>query len=418
MYYLHTVNGWYTYDRNWPYLPQCKGQTADQLGQDAFTACMATELGSNPGLAGWYTADERPVGQAERVFGQYSILRQSDPDGVTFIAQNKIRELTRWRDAVDVMGVDPYPIFNIPEGKRSPLQKVTGWVNWAQAAVYRSRPVWGVIQFFKFGANGHWPTYDELRTMSYMAVVAGAKGLFYWSYGAGALSLVKDPDLREEYWQRLVRVTEEIKSLEPALISPDAPHIITSYSPAESIRVLAKQVGDTRYIIAVNNTAEAGVTATFTLRDNAGQVEVVEEGRNLTLEGTVFSDVFDPYQVHVYRIGRPAEIVSNDNVALDATPSSVGPGDAVTVAVNSGPGGTTDWVGLYAVGAPDTSYLDWKYLNGLRAAPATGLTAATFTFPMPPTEGNYEFRFFPNNGLSPRLATSPTVTVLPPGDPS
>ena len=76
----------------------------------------------------------------------------------------------------------------------------------------------------------------------------------------------------------------------------------------------------------------------------------------------------------------------------------------MTVTVSNGPGGITDWVGLYAVGTPDTSYLDRQYLNGLQTPPATGLTAATLTFSMPTTEGDYEFRFFPNDGFAPRLA--------------
>ena len=319
MAYLHTVNTWFPDSSNWPGFLTCNGQTANSLGQDGFTACMAAALGTNSGLAGWYTADERPADQVERVFHQYTVLRQNDPGGVTFIAQNRPGELVRWRDATDVMGVDPYPIYSIPEGSLSPLEMVTDWVEQAEAAVEGSRPVWGVIQFFKFGSNGHWPTYDELRTMSYMAIVAGAKGLFYWSYGANALSWVSDPTLKEEYWQRLVRVTTEIKSLEPALISPDAPEILSAYSPAGTIRVLAKQVGDTRYLITVNNTAQAGIVATFTLAAGGDHVEVIEEERTIPVNGTTFSDAFSPYQVHVYKIAAkpgssslgPANLVSN-----------------------------------------------------------------------------------------------------------
>lgn len=304
MTYLHTVNSWYPSHPNWPGSTPCRGQPADALGQDAFTACMAAQLGPNPALAGWYTADERTADEAPRVFDQYTMLRANDADGVTFVAQNAPHELERWRDVVDVVGVDPYPIVNVPEGALSPLERLTDWVEQAQASVERSRPVWAVIQFFRFGSNGHWPTYDELRAMSYMAIVAGAKGLFYWSFGAGGLAYVTDPVLKEEYWLRLVRLTREIKALEPALLSPDAPELLEAHAPEGAIRVLAKQVGNTRYLIAVNNTPQR-LTASFTLAAAAGHIEAIGEGRSGVLNATSFFDFFGPYAVHVYKIGDP-----------------------------------------------------------------------------------------------------------------
>ena len=85
-------------------------------------------------------------------------------------------------------------------------------------------------------------------------------------------------------------------------------------------------------------------------------------------------------------------------------------GSTVQVTVTNGPGNPKDWMSLYASTAPDTSYLDWKYLNGTRTAPATGLKTATLTFTMPMTPGTYNFRLFSNNTIT-KLATSPTVTV-------
>ncbi len=34
----------------------------------------------------------------------------------------------------------------------------------------------------------------------------------------------------------------------------------------------------------------------------------------------------------------------------------------LSVTVNSGPGITTDWVGMFPAGAPDSGDLEWKYL--------------------------------------------------------
>lgn len=305
MWYLHTVNSWYRDHPHWPGRTPCGGAAASALGPARFTACMARALAGQPGLAGWYTADEAPADQVPRVFQQARLLQAHAPGGVTFIAQDRPPELDRWRDAADVIGVDPYPIFNVPEGATSPLERVAEWVEQAQASVEGSRPVWAVIQFFPFGAKGHWPTYDELRTMSYMAIVAGAKGLLYWSYGAKGLAWVRDPAQRSELWRRLVKLTKEIRSLEPALLGPDAPEILAGVSPAGPIRVLAKRVGDVRYLIAVNHTPRE-VEAVLRLAEPAAAVEVIGEGRTVEVRSLAsMGDRFGPYATHVYRIAGP-----------------------------------------------------------------------------------------------------------------
>lgn len=86
------------------------------------------------------------------------------------------------------------------------------------------------------------------------------------------------------------------------------------------------------------------------------------------------------------------------------------PGQVIPVAVSGGPGNRTDWIGLFIVGSPQTTYRDWKYLNGQRTPPAQGLSAATVSFTMPTTPGTYEFRLFLANGYT-VLATSGGVTV-------
>ncbi len=67
-----------------------------------------------------------------------------------------------------------------------------------------------------------------------MAIVEGATGLFYWSYGVRALEWVKDPVQHAALYQELIDVTTEIKSLEPVLLSPDAP-VISANSAAGTV---------------------------------------------------------------------------------------------------------------------------------------------------------------------------------------
>lgn len=101
------------------------------------------------------------------------------------------------------------------------------------------------------------------------------------------------------------------------------------------------------------------------------------------------------------------------NSAAPGTAITVAAGSTVSVSITNGPGNATDWIGLYTAGTSDFSYLNWCYMNGTQTAPATGLTNATFGFPLPSTPGDYEFRFFANLSWQ-RLAVSAVATALPP----
>jgi hypothetical protein len=97
-----------------------------------------------------------------------------------------------------------------------------------------------------------------------------------------------------------------------------------------------------------------------------------------------------------------------DAVSISASPAivKVGGGLSVTWGAPAGrPGG--DWVGLYRVGSPnDDSYLWWQY---------TGAVAqATVAVPVPGQPGDYEFRYFADDGYV-DAARSGVVTVIPAG---
>jgi hypothetical protein len=93
--------------------------------------------------------------------------------------------------------------------------------------------------------------------------------------------------------------------------------------------------------------------------------------------------------------GGPAQLLVSSTTATG--------GSMVTVTLNDGPGGSTDWIALAATTAANTSYIQYTYVG-------SGVTNRTWTVAMPFTAGTYEFRLFLNNGYT-RAATSPTVTV-------
>ena len=99
------------------------------------------------------------------------------------------------------------------------------------------------------------------------------------------------------------------------------------------------------------------------------------------------------------------ERVWAEEPTLTASPSSVRPGDLITLKFNEAPGNAQDWVALYPAGAPGERYGEWYYLEGR--------TEGELSFTAPEKEGNYEFRLLANwpEGGYEAIATSKVVRV-------
>ncbi len=89
---------------------------------------------------------------------------------------------------------------------------------------------------------------------------------------------------------------------------------------------------------------------------------------------------------------------------LTASPSSVSPGGSLTVnwTAPSGQTSPTDWIGIYAVGAANTSYGAWGYTGGA--------LSGTLSCTAPSPAGTYEYRYLRNNGYTDVVRSTP-VTV-------
>lgn len=95
-----------------------------------------------------------------------------------------------------------------------------------------------------------------------------------------------------------------------------------------------------------------------------------------------------------FTIGSPTLTVSATQVLAGAN---------VTVTLQNGFGGSTDWLAFALTSAPNSSYVKYTYVGG-------GVKTRTWTVTAPPTPGTYEFRLFTNNSYT-RVATSAPITV-------
>ena len=295
IYYLATVNNLFPeMKKGYPKWAQEQG-----LGPDQVVSQYSKDLSADPRVMGYYTCDECASELQPRTFHQYNVIKENDPASITFAVENYPNEFQYWRDSVDVLGVDPYPI-----GSPNLLSFVGDQTRKVIAAVHGARPVWTVIQFFRVTMLSHFPTEQELHDMSWMAIAEGARGVFYWSYGLRGLDWGKrDPVLRQQRYDEVVQVTKEISALEPVLLAPDSP-VLSANSAAGTVITKEKDLKDgSRYLISYNHSGDS-IDASFTLRRPAKSVSVEGENRNLPADhnGLGFKDSYAPFQAHVYKI--------------------------------------------------------------------------------------------------------------------
>lgn len=266
-------------------------------------ASYLKSLSAHSGLAGFYTVDEAVSSFAPIMFTQYVRLKEAKPDGITFAALLNPNGLRYWRDTVDVLSMDPYPLAGSEPVQGYNLSLVADWTRATREATMDSRPFMSVLQFFKQTSKGRFPTKDELRNMSFMAITEGANGLMYWSLGAKALAYVcKDWCAeREAYFEMLKTIMTEIKGLDSALTSIDRPELLAGNSNNQVIHTRVKFAGGKAYLFAYNYSNKMAAT-NFLWSANLSKVKVYNEGREIVPHENQFKDTFNSFGAHVYEI--------------------------------------------------------------------------------------------------------------------
>ncbi len=286
----------------------CVAASPAALGTAASDAPDAhvQDLGAHPGTAGYHTIDEcsRAVPEA---FAHYQRLKQLDGDGITLAAvAGGHAQAALWRDAADVLSTAAYPMYGPEPAAGYRHRVVAEGAIAARQAVKNARPFMTVLPVSALGALGRGPTLQEMRSHAYMAIVEGARGLWWWGLGDNALKAVCAGWCAEKRTQmtNLDSLVNEIAALEPALVADDAPAALMSNSDPAAIRTKVKVVDGTGYMFAYNGTS-APVTAAFRWSTAPVRVMVHAENRAIAASGGGFSDTFQPYEAHAYVISSP-----------------------------------------------------------------------------------------------------------------
>lgn len=173
----------------------------------------------------WYLKDEPEVGwmpAADLLEMDRRVKEWSPKQPTAFVMGHGLPAMV-YGAAADIVMLDWYPVPHLPlESVGRELALVRQGVRLMDPA-RPEKPLWAVLQAFDWIVYpqrrakkvGGWPTFEQVRFMTWLAVARGASGIFYFKYAdAKGVPLPQRPEL----WERYTRVAGELNAMSKVLV--------------------------------------------------------------------------------------------------------------------------------------------------------------------------------------------------------
>ncbi len=205
----------------------------------------------------------------------------------------------------DIVSFDIYPAVHWSAEVAGRLEMVAHGVERLRGWAAPGQIVWNCIEASRIGNLERKPTPHEIRAEVWMSLIHGSRGLIYFVHqfepNFVEASLLEDDELSAA----VAAINEQVRDLAPVLNSPTVEGAVeTGTDPASApIAVMAKSHEGALYVFAVAMN-DRPASATFTLAGKGPtSAKTLGEERSIEIstEGS-FTDSFEPYGVHLYRI--------------------------------------------------------------------------------------------------------------------
>ena len=290
---------------------------APSYSSDFVDQSFIPRLMHHPSILAWYLADDTAnhVGP-EVVAYRDRVCKAFDPARLTFQADGVLVggancRYDRFVYSTDVFLPEIYPAY-FAEPRGYEVSEVVRDMEAIRAAIVAAgRPaksVWPIVQHFDGWGWKRFPTFEELRAMSWESIIHGGNGIVWYVYhtksGRGRGVVCDD-----QRWREMTTVSSEIASFADDLLlrtAAEQPEVeirsgpATDYYGFQSISALLK-TGDTPLLATVNATTNV-VRALVRVR-GFRRAEALGAGRSVDATNGI-SDEWEPYGVRLYRLHR------------------------------------------------------------------------------------------------------------------
>src|SRR4030042_2865662 len=247
----------------------------------------------HPAFLAWYISDEpnghkTPPEQREEI---YRLIKNADPwhpVSVVFMAPFLVSK--KYADALDIVMADPYPV---PNGPVSQVGEITKQLI---AEFEGKKPGWIVPQ--AFGGAEWWsrePSIQEMRSMTYQAIVNGARGIQYF-IRHGLNSFPKSTST----WNECGRMALEIAEITPWLLSDEKTLPVTTFS--QNVMISSALHDGQLLVIAVNKVNSPQKIDIKVSGPTLSTARVLFENRSVPVYSGTFSDYLPAFGSQVYLI--------------------------------------------------------------------------------------------------------------------
>lgn len=273
---------------------------------------------NHPALLGWCLQDEPNLRLAiqndeykeppEKLLKVYNLIKSIDPGHPVFLNLiNTAGDYKIYTHTTDIIATDIYPVPSVP------FNTIVAGLEVAKSEVGNNKPIWFATQMSPvradLGTKDRAPTPEEIRCMSYLAIIHGVKGLSYYAYSDPGWLISKD---NPQLWSSFKGLTDELKEIAPVVFAPTAKiEVKSEIIGGDTVRtfgygalhILAKKYGDKLYLIAANSSSlPIKARYTFVSEEKYLNSKVLFERRKISLSDNSLTDDFDGYGVHIYEI--------------------------------------------------------------------------------------------------------------------
>ncbi len=220
---------------------------AGHPGNVAVTRYTVSTYKNHEALFGWIIMDEPYYYLTERspyyaksdvdawLANSYRIIREEDPHHPVFVMENGAARYASTAQYADILGIDPY----ISEGANY-YDTVYEEVSLAEEAVKGEKPVYAVLQAFRYG--GYLPSANVMRHMVYQARLAGAEGIGYFRFKDADTKIVDGEEVsitlpETPLWEGLCDIADEIPFLFSLPKAKEACGVVTARKDGKTVHL-------------------------------------------------------------------------------------------------------------------------------------------------------------------------------------